>query len=106
MDNGLNLELIQQECAVGQIKWTTHILERMQERNIEPSDVLNCINNGRIIEQYPDAYPYPACLILGTSVNNVWLHTVLGYVSGFVWIITVYEPDEDEWTNNFMERKE
>ena len=44
MDNGLNIEFIRQECSAGHIMWTTHILERMQERDIEPSDVLNCIN--------------------------------------------------------------
>ena len=106
MDDELSIEFIRQECAIGHIKWTTHILERMQERNIELSDVLYCINNGMIIEQYPDAYPYPAYLILGIKNNNKYIHVVLGYGIGFVWIITVYEPDENEWTNNFTERKE
>jgi hypothetical protein len=31
---------------------------------------------------------------------------VAGYGGGFVWIITAYEPDEDEWTNGFATRKE
>ena len=25
--------------------------------------------NGEIIEQYPDDYPYPSCLILGVSIK-------------------------------------
>ena len=66
-NNELDIRLLQHECVAGRIKWTTHILERMQERNISPTDVIQCIVSGTIIEQYPQAYPYPACLILGTS---------------------------------------
>jgi hypothetical protein len=78
----------------------------MQERNIEPTDIINCIGKGAIIEQYPQAFPYPACLILGTRVNNTYIHVVAGYGGEFVWIITAYEPDENEWTDGFAARKE
>ena len=93
------------ECSVGNIKWTAHALERMQERDIEPNDIITCITNGKIIEQYPEAYPYPACLILGL-INNVHIHVVVGQGSGFIWIITAYRPNETEWINDFSTRKE
>jgi len=78
----------------------------MQERDIEPTNIICCLNNGTIIEQYPQAYPYPACLILGTTANDKRLHVVAGYGSSLIWIITVYEPDENEWINGFTVRKE
>ena len=110
MSNELDIKTVRQECAAGNIKWTAHVLERMQERNIEPTDIVNCINNGKIIEQYPEAYPYPACLILGTinSANSLTthIHVVVGYGSGSVWVITAYKPDEAEWINGFTIRKE
>ena len=106
MNNELDINILRQLCAAGHIKWTSHIFERMQEHNIEPTDIINCVNTGKIIEQYPQAYPYPACLILGTSVNNVNIHVVVGYGSGFIWIVTVYEPDENKWINGFTTRKE
>ena len=93
------------ECAAGNIKWTAHALERMQERGIEPSDIITCIYDGKIIEQYPEAYPYPACLILGTA-NNTPVHVVVGHGSGFIWVITAYIPNETEWINDFTTRKE
>ena len=106
MDNAIDIEILRKECVAGNIKWTVHILERMQERNINPTDVIHCIIGGEIIEQYPQAYPYPACLILGMCVDNdTYIHVVAGYGSGFVWIVTVYVPDEDEWINGFTERK-
>ena len=106
MSDELSITELKQKCVVGQIKWTAHTLERMQERNIEPTDVINSINSGKIIEQYPQAYPYPACLILGAKSNATLIHVVVGFGSGFIWIITAYKPDENEWTNGFSERKE
>ena len=106
MSDFLDIDLLSRECSAGHIKWTAHILEKMQERSIEPSDVIYCICNGRIIEHYPQAYPYPACLILGISVNGRYIHSVAGYGSGFVWIVTVYEPDENEWVDGYSVRKE
>ena len=93
------------ECAAGNIKWTAHALERMEERDIERTDIIDCIKNGNIIEQYPDAYPHPACLILGI-VRNMPVHVVVGHGSGYIWVITAYKPDETEWTNDFSTRKE
>jgi len=101
----LDIQSIRQECNVGNIKWTTHVLERMQERDIEPTDVINCISNGIIIEQYPTSYPHPACLILGTDNKNRPIHIVVGYGTDVVCIVTVYEPDEEEWTDNFKQRR-
>ena len=105
MNTELNINTLKQACTSGQIKWTTHTLERMQERNIEPSDVISCIINGKIIEQYPQAYPYPACLIHGTGKNVADIHVVLGFGDGLVYIVTVYEPDINEWENGYTVRK-
>ena len=106
MDDMLDIETLKQECDAGRIKWTVHILEKMLERNIGPTDVINCIRTGRIIEQYPQAYPYPACLILGLTTNkDKCIHVVVGHGMGYLWIVTVYEPDENEWTNECSERK-
>jgi hypothetical protein len=96
---------LSRECAAGHVKWTAHTLERMQERDIKPDDVMYCINNGKIIEQYPQSYPYLACLILGTRMDNTYIHVVVGYGEGLIWIITVYEPDKNKWINSFTARK-
>ena len=46
------------------IKWAKHCLERMQERDISIMDVESCLQTGEIIEDYPDDFPHPSCLIL------------------------------------------
>lgn len=40
----------------------------MQERDISRADVKNCIMHGEIIEDYPDDFPHPSCLIFGYTV--------------------------------------
>lgn len=50
---------------VSKIKWSAHCLRRMQERDISTDDVGNCIMSGEIIEDYPNDYPYPSCLVFG-----------------------------------------
>ena len=41
---------------------------------LDNDDVMNAINNGEIIEQYPDDYPFPSCLILGITINDEYVH--------------------------------
>lgn len=56
--NELNLDTLRKLCDSGSIVWSVHATERLQERGITKPDVLNVIHHGRIIEQYPDAFPY------------------------------------------------
>ena len=64
----MNLEIYQQLCAESKILWTQHCLQRMQERDISRADVKNGIATGEIIEDYPDDFPNPSCLIFGYNV--------------------------------------
>ena len=46
---------------------TKHSRIRLSERGISIDDIVNIINNGEIIEEYPTDVPFPSCLILGMS---------------------------------------
>lgn len=93
-------------CHDGKIKWTTHNLMRLQERGINPSDIKFCITNGEIIEQYPNDYPYPSCLLLGISISGKHIHIVAGVGNGYLWIITAYFPSIEKWNEDLKTRKE
>lgn len=43
----LKIETLQKLCKNSNIVWSVHALERMQEREISKSDVLNVIMNGK-----------------------------------------------------------
>ena len=63
--------------------------------------------DGEIIERYPDAEPYPACLVLGWLQSGDPLHVVCsrGERDPKLRIVTVYEPDDEGWEDNYTTRK-
>lgn len=87
------------------IIWTQHCLERMQERDISRADVKNGILTGEIIEEYPDDYPHPSCLIFGYTINNRILHIVAGCDSINIYIITAYYPDTKKFEEDLKTRR-
>ena len=100
------LNTIRDLCNQRKIKWSVHAAARMQEGEISRKDVISCINNGKIIEDYPDDFPSPSCLIMGNSLKNSELHIVLGYSDEFIFIITAYYPDKSRFNNDLRLRKE
>ena len=48
----------------------------MQERDISRADVKKCVLEGEIIEDYPDDFPHPSCLIFGYTINDKIIHVV------------------------------
>ena len=93
----MDIEELRKLCSSGAIKWTAHVLARLQERGIAA---------GRIIDQYPEDYPYPSCLVLGATVAGKVLHTVVGIGGGYIWLITAYYPSPLKWNEDFSVRKE
>ena len=54
--------------------------------------------NAQIIENYPEDKYTPSCLILGFTKLNRPLHLQVSYAEADrVRIITLYEPDPQEW---------
>ena len=96
---------LQKLCENGSIRWTGHILKRLMQRGIFQASVVQAIRSGEIIEQYPNDYPYPICLLLGTTEAGEALHIVCGIGEGEVWLITAYHPDPDEWESDLKTRR-
>lgn len=93
-------------CTVENIEITLHAAKRLEQRGIFLQDILACIKNGEIIEQYPNDYPHPSCLILGMSVKQNYFHVVVGTNMITLWIITAYFPDSQRWESDLKTRKE
>ena len=73
---------------------------------IQVEELLEALDSGEIIEEYPEDTPYPSCLILGhTSAGRV-LHVVAAPVPNgeSLIIITTYQPDPDRWESDFKRR--
>ena len=87
------------------IKWAKHCLERIQERDIGISDVESCLQTGEIIEDYPDDFPHPSCLIFGYTKKNKILHIVVGSNGDTIFFITAYYPNTDKFEMDLKTRK-
>ena len=102
----MDIEDLRYFCGQSKVKWYKHALERMQERDISREDVKNCILYGEIIEDYPDDYPYPSCLIFGYTINGKIIHSVVSMDNENIGIITVYFPNKTKFEDDFKTRKE
>lgn len=101
----MNIELIKSLCNDNKLQWTNHILVRLLQRNIKITDVKEAILSGKIIEEYPDDYPHPSCLILCITLNKQFLHIVCGIDKNLLWLITAYKPSINEWDETFTKRR-
>lgn len=100
------LDQIKKLCSQRKIKWSTHVAVRIQERGISRQDVLCCLENGEVIEDYPTDFPHPSCLVFGYTVNKKVLHVVAGCDGEYVYIITAYFPSLDKFEVDMKTRKE
>lgn len=102
---GISITDLQKLCAAGAIRWTGHVLKRLLQRGISQASVVQAVLSGEIIEQYPDDYPFPSCLLLGNTATGTALHVVCGQGPDEVWMITAYCPDSAEWEDDLKTRK-
>jgi hypothetical protein len=90
-----------------QIIYRNHALLRMMQRGVSPDEIRLVIENGEVIESYPDDQPYPSMLVLGWLHSRA-LHVVVAQNSSAdeMVVITVYEPAPDRWLPGFRRRNQ
>ena len=100
------IDAIRRKIANGLYEFSRHAVDQSILRNISLGDLVESIENGTVIENYPDDKYGPSCLIVGFTDTGRPLH--IQCTSGtrdIVKIITLYEPDEDLWID-FSERRQ
>jgi hypothetical protein len=92
--------------GASKIIYRFHALQRMFERKVNQTEILDVIANGKLIENYPNDQPYPSRLILGYS-NGRPLHLVIAdsIDTGEMIVITAYEPNLEIWEQGFEIRR-
>lgn len=84
---------------------TEHARIRLQERGISLDDVMSCVSSGEIIEQYETDKPLPSCLVLGAEISGRYIHIVVSHDDEFIYLITAYYPNEQQWNSDFRTRR-
>jgi len=75
---------------------------------IPVEEILQALDSGEIIEEYPEDKPYPSYLVLGQTTTGRPLHIVCAPVRTEVRLIIIitYQPDSDRWEPDFRRRKQ
>ena len=79
----------------------------MRDDNLTTVDLLDAIKNFEIIEEYPNAKPFPACLLLCWLKGKDPLHLVCALPErvDMLIIVTTYIPSKEEWPDYRRRRK-
>ena len=93
--------------AFSNIEYKGHAITRMLERGITFDEVRAVLKHDDVIRRYPEDTPLPSRLLLGW-VEGRPVHVVAADDPGekITYIITVYEPDAERWSDDFRTRRE
>lgn len=89
---------IRSQLAAGSFEFSRHAFRRAVERNISEQEIREAGAQAEVIEDYPEDKYSPSGLLLGFTAGGRPLHFQVSYAeSDTTKIITIYEPDLNEW---------
>jgi hypothetical protein len=93
------LDDIKAKIGRRQYEFSKHAVDKSIVRAISVAEVEEAMGGqSEVIEDYPNDKYGPSCLVLGFTDGGRPLHIQCSYPSRpLVKIITLYEPDPDEW---------
>ena len=85
-----------------------HAIRQMSrpDRFITTDEVHMVVDEGEVIEDYPEDARGHSCLLLGHGAAGQPIHVVCSPKDEFLAIITAYLPDPDQWSEDFRTRRE
>ena len=92
------LAQVQQDLVAGQFEFSRHAFRRVVERNISEQEIREAGAHAELIEDYPDDKYSPSALLLGFTAAGRVLHFQVSFAEMVLTkIITIYEPEPNEW---------
>ena len=102
----IDIEHLKKYYKKEQMIISRHALQQSNKRGISLAEIRECIMNGEIIEQYPDDFPFPSCLVYGKSASERVLHVVVSEETVNGRIITAYVPNTTIFKSDLKTRRE
>ena len=99
-------EQVQHAVSVGRYFITGHGSDEMDDDDLSEAEVIAATLTGEVIEDYPMAFPHPACLVLGRLNDDSAVHLVwaIDAQKGYAAIVTAYRPDPARWSADLKTR--
>jgi hypothetical protein len=90
------------------VRISDHGYDELVADDISTRDVIERIDDGRVVEDYPDYPKGPCVLVLQPDRNGNPVHVLWGIPKGHsepAVVVTAYRPDPAQWQNGFMKRR-
>lgn len=91
-----------------EIKVSDHGYDEIAADGIFIKDIIADVNDGIIVEDYPEYPKGPCLLVLEKDRDARPIHVVWGIPKGAsspAVVVTAYRPDINMWTDNFTRRR-
>lgn len=96
---------LREKFSQGDFEFSKHAVDQTILREISVEEIKEAIKSAEIIEDYSEDKYGPSILLFGFTKENKPIHIQCSYPSrSIVKVITVYEPDPDQWIE-FKKRK-
>jgi len=106
VSDDVNILALIRQAAAKRVLFLPHAVRQMSrpDRLITTSEVHRVFAHGEVIEDYPEAVRGHSCLLLGHGEDDRPIHVVCSPKEVYLAVVTVYVPDENEWTDDFRVR--
>jgi hypothetical protein len=100
------IDQLRSKIAANQFEFTRHALDQSILRGITVQELREAMEEGKVIEDYPQDKYGPSCLVFGVTKSDRPIHIQCSYPSReIVKIITLYQPDPEQWIDYRVRRE-
>ena len=100
------IEEIRARFARDEFEFSKHATDQSILRGISVQEMREAVSAGKVIEDYPDDKYGPSCLVFGTTKSARPIHIQCSYpLRELVKIVTLYQPDPEQWIDYKVRRK-